>query len=187
MATNAQQILVPANSVVSLAVPGSTAPVDATAALAAAWKDVGLTTSDSLQFSTEPTFEEVQSMQSAFPTRRFQTAESGTVSVDLQQWNTDNLKAVHGGGEVTEISTGNFKFTPPQFGQRSEIACIIDVTDGTKKYRFVFPRTQQVEGSEIGFNKSGNSNLALRLSILGGDSVDAWYMLTNDPAFDPTP
>ena len=58
-------------------------------ALDAAWVNVGHTTPDSLAFATEPEFEDVQSAQSDYPIRRFQTSESGSVSVDLLEWSGD--------------------------------------------------------------------------------------------------
>jgi hypothetical protein len=186
MPVNASQILVPAKAQLWLSDVGTTAPTDVTTTPGAGWLDVGLLTTDSLQFTIEPQFEEVTSMQSSYPTRRFQTSESGTVAAVLQQWNEHNMRQSFGGGRVEETSvTGVFRYTPPLLGTRPEVQAMLHIEDGLKKYRFIFPRAQQVEGSEIAFNKGGNSNLNLSLSILGGDDVPPFYILSNDPAFDP--
>lgn len=162
---------------------GVAAPTDVETALDPGWVHVGLTSPDSLSISTEPEFEEVRSHQSDYETRRIQSTDSAAVGVDLQQWNSENFKSVFGGGEVTEVTSGVYKYTPPAIGARTEKAALIEVIDGTKTYRWVFPRTMQIEGVELELQKGQNANLALRLAVLGGDGVDPWYLLTDDPSF----
>ncbi|MER5482643.1 hypothetical protein ABT024_05415 [Streptomyces sp. NPDC002812] len=188
--TNSTQIVVPARTRLWLAPVGSLAPADATVAMAAAWYSVGLTTEDSLKFSEEPQFETVKSAQTDFPSRTFQTSDAATVEVDLQQWNARNFKAVFGGGAITEITPGgagakHYRFTPPRIGGRSEVAACIEVIDGAKVYRYVIPRAMQMEGVQTDLQKAKESILPLRLAVQGGDDADAWYLLTNDPAFGP--
>lgn len=188
MSVSRAEILVPSRAYVHLGPVGTTAPVDAVATPAAGFKNVGLTTGDSLAFATEPEFQEVTSHQSDYPVRRFQTTDSATVSVDLQQFNAANMIAVYGGGTVVEVGTagsGNFKFTPPNLGGRDEVSAIITVIDGDKHYRWVFPRAMQIEGVSQELGKGQESRLPLRLTVLGDDDADAWYLLTDDPAFEP--
>lgn len=191
--TNAQQIVVPARVRIWLAPVATESPATATAAMPAGWYSVGLTTEDSLKFSEEPQFEQVKSAQSDFPSRTFQTSDSATVEVDLQQWSGRNFKAVFGGGEVVDITPKptegeanppkQYRFTPPRIGGRSEVAAIIEVIDGARCYRFVMPRTMQMEGVSTDLQKSKEAVLPLRLAVQGGDEADAWYLLTNDSAF----
>lgn len=179
------QTLIPARVKLYLAPVGTAAPATAETALGAGWVAVGLTTPDSMGFNTEPEFGEVRSHQSDFPTRRFQTSDAASLSVDLQQWNPNNIKSVYGGGTITEVTAGSgqWKYTPPAVGGRRETAALLDVIDGTKIYRWVYPRTMQIEGVQNEFNKGQESKLPLRLAILGDDGVDPWYFLTNDPSF----
>lgn len=174
-----------ARAKVYLAPVGTVAPVDATTAPGAGWIDVGYTTPDSLSFSTDPQFEEIQTAQSDFPVRRFQTSDSASLNVDLLEWSGANFKAVYGGGTVSSPAVGVYKFVPPRIGDRTETAAMIDVNDGTKKYRYIFPRVIQVEGVENQLSKGAQSTLPLRLSVLGADATDAWYMLSSDAAFTP--
>ncbi|MEU5425550.1 hypothetical protein AB0H73_08065 [Streptomyces olivoreticuli] len=190
--TNSREIVVPARTRVWLAPVGTAAPADATTEMPAGWTSVGLTTEDSLKFKEEPNFESVKSAQTDFPSRTFQTSDSATLEVDLQQWSGANFKSVFGGGTITEISSGaegkgpkHYRFTPPPIGGRSEIAAVIEVIDGAKAYRYVFPRTMQMEGVETELQKSKEAVLPLRLAVQGGDNADAWYLLTNDPSFAP--
>lgn len=174
---------------VYLAVPGTVAPVDATVALDEDWREVGYFTPDSLGWSTDPTFEEVRSHQSNYPTRKFQTEDAATAEVDLQEWSGDNFKAVYGGGTITEITPAltpkQWKFSPPAVGGRTSVAAIIEIIDGAKAYRRIIPLCEQSEGVEQTFEKTSESILPLRLSVLGADVGDPWYDLILDQAFAP--
>lgn len=174
-----------------LAPVGTLAPTTVDEVMPTGWVDVGLFTPDSLGWSTEPSFDEVRSHQSNYPTRRFQTQDAANAEVDLQEWSAANFQAVFGGGTVTEVQdamsmpTGTFKFTPPAVGGRTETAAILEIIDGAKKYRRVIPRSQQNAGVAQTFNKTKESTLPLRLAVLGSDVADPFYDLTNDASFDP--
>uniref|UniRef100_UPI003F491122 phage tail tube protein n=1 Tax=Nonomuraea sp. CA-251285 TaxID=3240002 RepID=UPI003F491122 len=195
VAGNKDRITVAQMARVWLAPVGSLAPAGPAADLDPDWTDVGFFTPDSLQFATDPSFEEIRSHQSNWPTRRIHTQDAATAQVDLQEWSATNFKAVYGGGTVTTIAavTGppaipeHYKFVPPAIGGRSETACIIEIIDGAKHYRRIIPRCEQSEGVEQTFNKTSESTLPLRLTILGSDVGDAFYDLTDDPGFDPGP
>ncbi|MEU1592770.1 IPT/TIG domain-containing protein [Streptomyces sp. NPDC005708] len=187
---NNNEIVIPQLSRVWLAPVGTAAPDDATAAMPAGWYSVGFFTEDSLKFNSEPNFETVKSAQSSYPTRTFQTSDAATIEVDLQQWSGQNFKAVYGGGSITSITPAgggpkHFKFAPPRIGGRTEVAAVIEVIDGGKHYRYVIPRTMQMEGVASELAKTKESILPLRLAVQGGDDTDAWYVLTDDPAFQP--
>lgn len=186
MAGNAARILVAQMARVWLAPVGTVAPADATVAPAAAWRDVGLFTPDSLSWATAPTFGDVTSHQSNYITRSFQTGDGASFQVDLQEWSAANFIAVYGGGSVTSTGTGAtavYKFSPPAVGGRSDVAAMIEIIDGSKHYRRVIPRCAQREGVSQSFAKANDSTLPLRLTVLGSDVGDAFYDLSDDPAF----
>lgn len=189
---NDARILVPQMARVYLAPVGTAAPDGPTVAPAAAWKEVGFFTPDSLQWATDPNFETVSSHQSNYPTRRFQTTDAATVQVNLQEWSVENFKAVFGGGTFTSVTPVDppaapdyFKFSPPAIGGRTATACILEVVDGIKAYRTVIPKCEQTEGVELGYDKTAETTLPLRLSIIGSDVGDPWYLITNDVAMTP--
>ncbi|MFF4902276.1 hypothetical protein [Streptomyces sp. NPDC001068] len=189
---NNNEIVVPSITRVYLGPVGTAAPADATVAMPAALRSVGLTTEDSLKFNSEPNFEQVKSAQSSYPTRTFQTSDAATIEVDLQQWSGENFKAVYGGGTIAEITpsggTGtpkHYKFTPPRIGSRTEVMAVVEVIDGGKHYRYVIPRCMQMEGVASDLAKTKEAVLPLRLAVQGGDDLDAFYVLTDDPAFAP--
>lgn len=184
MSQDASNVLVPNRVYVYLAPVGTAAPADESAALDAAWKEVGHTTPDSLAFATDPQFEQVKSAQSDFPIREFLTEESASISVDLLEFSGDNFKAVYGGGTLTQVTAGHYKFAPPS-GTRTEVSCILKIVDGTDTFVYVFPKVLQKEGVETQLHKGAQGTLPLRLTVIGADGVDPWYLLTDSAAFSP--
>lgn len=192
---DANNIFVAQMARVWLAPVGTVAPADPVVAMGTGWLEVGLFTPDSLSWATSPSFEEVRSHQSNYPTRRFQTEDAATASVDLQEWTGQNFIAVYGGGTVVNVpaSVGppavveHWKFSPPTVGGRQQTAGCIEVIDGAKHYRRIIPRCEQSEGVEQTLNKTAASTLPLRLTVLGSDVGDPWYDLTDDDAFDIAP
>ena len=190
---NANNIVVAQMARVYLAPVGTAAPGGPAVIMPDGWREVGLFTPDSLGWSTDPSFEEVRSHQSNFPTRRFQTEDAASVEVDLQEWTGENFKAVYGGGEITVVAEQvgppaipeHYRYAPPKIGGRSTVAACIEIIDGTKHYRRMIPRCEQAEGVEQTFERTSESTLPLRLSVLGSDLGDPWYDLTDDPAFEP--
>ncbi|GIH95440.1 hypothetical protein ACFFMN_23020 [Planobispora siamensis] len=195
MAVDSDRILIAQNARVYLAPVGTTAPAGPEATLDPAWREVGYFTPDSLQFNTDPSFEEVRSHQSNRPTRRWQTEDNATAQVDLQEWSGENFLAVFGGGTITEVAAvvgppaipKHYKYSPPAVGGRQSVAAIIEIIDEDKVYRLIIPKAEQGEGAEISLNKTSESTLPLRLTVLGNDFADDWYLLTEDEAFAPVP
>lgn len=189
MALNKGNIRVAQLARVFLAPIGTPAPVDASTPMAAAWREVGYFTPDSLSWATDPSFEEVRSHQSNYATRRFQTEDAATLSVDLQEWNGENFKAVYGGGTITEVTPATtpptYRFAPPQIGGRSGVAAVVEIIDGDVRFRRVIPACEQNEGVEQTFEKTSESTLPLRLAIVGSDIGDPWYDLHQNEAFAP--
>jgi hypothetical protein len=160
------------------------APADDAAAWPVGWLDVGLTQQEGVSFAIG--FEQlvVMSHQSDYPTRKGITSRTGRISINLQEWSGENLALATGGGEVTELTEGHYKYTPPEGNNESGQAGL-ELVDGTKVYRFIVPQCAVGEGIEVPLAKTAESILPLTLDVEGQDGVDPWYLLTNDPAFAP--
>ncbi|GHE31563.1 hypothetical protein GCM10017673_37880 [Streptosporangium violaceochromogenes] len=171
---------------------GTTAPAGPTIAMGTGWRDVGHFTPDSLNWETNPEFEEATSHQSDFPIASWQTSDGATLEVDLYEWSGENFRAVFGGGTVTKITPAGspapppyYKFTPPKVGGREEVAVVVEMINGARHLRRIIPRAQQVEGVTQSLNKSESSILPLRLKVLGSDLADPWYDYNDFPSFEP--
>lgn len=185
MAVNASRILVAQMARLYLAPVGTAAPADPVVAPAVDWVDVGYFTPDSLQFSTDLSFEEVVSHQSSYPTRKFQTDAHATIEVDLQEWSSTNIMAVYGGGTIDTV-TGpplHYKFTPPAIGERVQTAAMVEIIDGSKHYRRIIPVCEQDEGVQTKYARKNEAVLSLKLSVIASDVGDAWYEITDDPSY----
>lgn len=187
MATDQTRITIAGRARLYLAPIGTIAPADTVVAMPAGWVEAGYTTEDGTSFATDPTINSVRSHQSDHPTRRFLASDEQTLEADLQEWSADNFAVVFAGGEVVEVTPATvpatYKFTPPKAGGRQGVAGCLEIVDGTKRYRFIIPMSEQGEGVELGLPKGEESTLPLRLTVLGNDLTDPWYLLTNDPAF----
>ncbi|MER5649599.1 hypothetical protein [Streptosporangium sp. NPDC002524] len=173
---------------------GTVAPDGPTVTMPTGWKDVGLFTPDSLNWATDPQFEEARAHQSNYAVRRWQTEDSATLEVDLMEWTLESFRAVYGGGTIEEITPSGspappsyFKFTPPAIGSRQEVAVCLELGDGPRRMRRMIPRAEQAEGVEQSFERASNSTLPLRLSVLGGDVGAPYYDLIASTwaAFEP--
>lgn len=185
MATNPFFMFVAGMARVYLGEVGTPAPTTMDPATwDAGLKEVGLFTRDSLNFSTNPSFESITSAQSAYPTRRIENGAEGTLAVDLQEWKADNFKAVYGGGTVTETEPGSgiYKFSPPAVGARTEKMAVVLVQDGERNAVLVIPRVMQLQGVEHDLGGGSESILPLRLDVLGSGSGDPFYWLDDDEA-----
>jgi hypothetical protein len=187
--TDASRILVAGDAHLYLAPVGTVFPTNVTTPPSAAsplWLEVGFFTQDSLQFATDPSFQDIKSHQAFYPTRTVQDGDAGSLKVDLQEWSTLNLKSAFGGGTVATVTAGVYKFSPPQPGTRVETAALLHMIDGSKLYRLCLPRSAQRDGVELALQKGKEATLPLSLSVLDpGASNDAWWFITNDPAFGP--
>ncbi len=178
------KILVAGEFTVYVAPEGSTLPTDTTTALDPAFKAVGLTTRDGSAFQVSPEYQNVMSHQSQYPTRTFRKTTTGTVKAALQEWSDDNFVTAFGGGTVTG-TLGEFRYDPPSGSGSDIVAVILELTDGTKTYRFVVDTCQAQSPVELPFTPDSETALPLELSILGDGTTAPWHLLTNDPAFDP--
>lgn len=190
MATDATRIVVPQMQRLYLAPTGTTAPDGPSVSMPTGWKEVGLFTEDSLKFNTDVNFEDVRAAQSRYAVRKFQTTEDGTFEVDLEEWSASNFQGVYGGGTVTVVTpvgggSDYYKFVPPAVGGRANVAACIEVVDGTLHWRRIIPKCLQTQGVELGLSATAAATLPLRMSVIGSDSADPWYDLTDMPSFNP--
>lgn len=177
-----ENVFVPQVQRIWLAPVGTVAPNGPTVAMPTGWYDIGLFTPDSLNWATDPQFEEARAAQSNYAVRRWQTEDAATLEVDLLEWSLNSFQAVYGGGTIELVTpTGDpappsyYKFTPPAIGSRREVAACMELGDGTKRMRRIIPRCEQAEGVEQGFDRAAASTLPLRLSVLGGDVGAPYY------------
>jgi hypothetical protein len=184
MANTASEVVVASGGKVYIAPVGTAEPNSAVDTLNAAYKDLGFVSEDGISASFGVTVEDVNAFQSLLPIRRVVTGRTADISFTCRQWNADTFSLALGGGSFQE-SGGNYLFFPPENNDAlAENAVIIEWNDGSKHYRLVIRRAVVVEGVETTIVRNAAADLPISLSVLGSDSTDAWYLITDDDAFD---
>lgn len=183
MAQNPNAIMVPGTFRCYVAPVGTTAPADETTAMPSGWVEVGYTTEDGTSFTTNPTFNEIRSHQSDYPTRIIKTADTADAALTLQEWSKQNFITAFGGGTVTAVTAGHYRFDPPSSGSSTPVAICLELVDGSKAYRVIMPKVRAKTGVTLPLHKTDAAGLPITLSAEASSSALPWYMLTNDPAF----
>lgn len=177
----ADEIVVAANGGVSIAPVGSTLPTDASAALDAAFIDVGYISEDGVSFSPNLSTESIMAWQSFSPVRKVQTEQAFSIDFTMMQWNKTSMETAFGGGLYTNNGDGTWEYLPPAPGEDLTRAMVIDGIDGARNYRIVVPRFSIEDLGDVAFARGEFSPLEVTASALAESAVPfegrAWRML----------
>lgn len=150
--------------------------------------DLGYTSEDGVTFTIGREVEDIPGWQSMEPLRRIVTAEPKTAAFTLRQ--TERATILNSlGGTITETVAGSglFRWEPDE-GNIPVKVLLIDFIDGDVKYRFGFRRAQQLGEIETNFVRNAAVDWPNEWSCLAGPAgLKAWFIDTNDPAFEAAP
>ena len=178
MAIDATEVRVAGAGKVYAAPEGSTLPTDPTAALDAAFVDLGYVTTDGVTFTHGRETEDLDAWQGT-KVRVLTLSEPYSVEFALMQTSADSLLLAFGGGSVTDNTT-YWTFSPPAAGTNEVRALVIDFQDGTLNYRYVIPRAQ-VEG-EISYTLTREGAVTYPISFGVLDNDPKFQIITDDNA-----
>lgn len=165
---------------------GTEMPQYLSESLDAAFVDHGYLTDDGAKFTDAKSTNMVRAWQSFYPVRVHVTERSGMLEFTMMQWNEENLILAYGGGGITEPTTGEYRFVPPQPEDLSVVCAVLDMTDGDRNFRFGIPRCFVTNDVESTFAKTGPGLLPITLEVLdAGSGVDPWFYDTDDPTWAP--
>ena len=184
MANDADQIVVGSNGSISVAPKGTTPPEDLEA-LTADFTNLGLVTPDGAAFSDSKTLENIGAWQAFGPVRRVVTEKDTQLTFGLRQWNKDTVPLAFGGGDVTEPETGVYRYSPAAAEELDERCMVLDWQDKTFKYRLVIVEGMVTEGVETNLVRTGAADLPITFGANYQADDDTWYLITDDPAFEP--
>jgi hypothetical protein len=167
---------------------GATLPTTAVAAPSPHFVQLGFTTEDGVTLTRTPEIQDFGAWQSRTPVRRELTSEEVTLAFQLEQWNAENFAFAFGGGEITDLGGGMYRydFLAPE-DQLAENSLIADWRDGSKRYRLCIPRGNVTESTETQLVRGALAVLPVSFKALAPDDASSpAYLLTNDPNFgDP--
>lgn len=157
-----------------------TAPTTEVSDLASDWVELGYTIEDGVSFELDRTINSVMSWQSKRPTRKFNAEQVERVSTELQQWNEETLVFAFGGGSVSEVTPGHYKYTfPDAADELPEKAMIVDWEDAGFHYRLFIPRGTVSDSVETSIGRTGESRLPVAF-----ESLESPELFTDDPSFE---
>lgn len=173
---DSSEFSVGANGQVHVAPVGSTLPTTASAALAAAFVDLGFVTDDGFTVTDGRTIVNVMSLQSFYPTRRIISERNFEVKFSLQQWNEDTIAFAFGGGTFT----GDV-YTPPDPSELDERALVITWQDGDNDFRFVLPKGLVTEDVETKVARTEVAVLPITFGVTPATGDDPWELIVEGP------
>jgi len=184
MAANASEVVVGSGGKIYIAPVGTPEPNTPTEALNVAYKDLGYISEDGVSASFSVSVEDINAFQSLLPIRKVVTGRTADLSFTCRQWNADTFNLALGGGTF-DTSGPNYLFYPPANGDSlAEHAVVVEWNDGTKNYRLIVRRAVVTDSVETQIVRNAAADLPITLSVLGSEATDAWYLLTDDDAFD---
>lgn len=181
MAQDASELVIAGSGDIAFAPTGTTEPTTPTASLHANFVNAGYATEEGLTLNVDPTIEEHMAWQSKNAVRIELVAQAITVSFELEQWNSDNAVFAFGGGEVTSLGGGVYKYTFPTADEALDDRMLIcDWQDGDKNYRLVVPKGNVTEGTETNLTRGSLAVFPITFKAVDAGSGPA-YILTDDP------
>jgi hypothetical protein len=164
-----------------IAATGTALPTTEDTTLNTAFSGLGYHTEEGVAIKNAPEIKEFGAWQSAYAIKTKRVKEQFEISLAMLQFTEINIPAAFGGGTVSEVSTGHYKFTPPDENDSVfERALVVDVDDGSTRLRFVIPRATVVEGVETSFSRDEMAILPITFRALEpDDGTPAWHLLTD--------
>lgn len=182
---NSDQIVVGGTGTIYVAPVGTPLPTAVDSTLNSLFLSLGYTTPEGVKFKLDTQSKGVMGWQSFYELRRIIESRAAAASFGLMEFDAKTVPLAFGGGEVTEPTSGKFKYTPPTPETVDERSMIIDIEDGTRVFRIVIERGMVSNSVETDFMRTDASVLPIEFSALAAitDGTQPWFMLTNDTGF----
>jgi len=182
MATDASQVRVGVTGKLLVAALGTTLPTDVATAWAAGWTDLGYLDPKGLGMKPTITKKDIPAWQSFYPVRSVVTSRGLEWKFRMIQKTGTTLKLSYGGGSVSSLGGGIYKFVPPTPTVIDERAFGLEVTDGSIIDRYYIQRAIVTDTAEIVFQNDDAEGFELTLTTLNPAAGNPWELISNDPA-----
>lgn len=182
---NADELVVAKNGQVYVAPVGTALPTTPSGALNAAFVGLGFIDADGATITVDPDIQEIMAWQSRQAVRRELSAQAINAAFKLLQWNENSVALAFGGGTVSTVGGGGYRFDfPADEAALDERSLVIDALDGAERHRFVFPRGNVTESVETQFQRTEAAVLPITFKALEPTTGGApAYYLTDSVAF----
>lgn len=143
MALDSSKVRVAVTGAVSVAVSGSTAPTDASTALAVAFKEIGYVSEDGITEARSRSTNDIKGWQNSATLRTVVTEGSMTFAFTMVETNTRTVELFYG----ATVATTAIVVIPTATGGRK--AFVIDVVDGAELCRIWIPDGEVTDVGEV--------------------------------------
>jgi hypothetical protein len=168
---------------VYIAPVGTAVPTTAIATLNSAFVGLGYITTDGATLTVTPEIQDTMAWQSQQAVRRDLLSQEVVANFTLMQFNEDTLPFAFGGGSVTLVSSGHYKYELPTSGSLNEKCMIIEAIDGSVHQRVILPRGNVSDAVETKFAKDAESQLPITFKALQpADGSTSMQWLSDDAA-----
>jgi len=182
MASNASQVRVGITGTLYRAPKLTAGPATTAAAWAAAWVELGYLTVDGPELIPTVVNKDIDAWQTSFPVRTVNTAHGMEWKFTLLQRNGTNLKLAMGGGTITALGAGDYRYDPPAPGYVDEMALGLEVVDGSIIDRYILDRAMVTTLAAIPFKKDDAVKFTINVKALEANAGQPWRLISNDPA-----
>lgn len=142
--------------------------------------DIGFTSPDGESMNVEPNVEDHIPHQSFRPVRSDVTEQAETFAFTVWQRNAETVKLAFGGGTVTQLASGLWKYVPPSPGDTNDKVFVLETFDGEIHDRWCCARGKPRLTSGITFNKTDISAFEMEIKVLEHVGGEPWCLLSND-------
>jgi hypothetical protein len=172
MALDANAVRVAGTGEIYFAPTATAAPTDSATGLPVAWLGLGYTSPDGVQFTFSRNTSDIDAWQGS-KLRVVTNSEPASCTFALRETKTNTLLFAFGGGTV-----GANIFTPPVEGTNTIRSMVVDVTDGSLKYRYYFPRVQVAGDVSFQLARTDAVSYSMTVGVLA--NTPKWQLFTND-------
>lgn len=185
MAQDAEQVTVMLDGAIYVGEVGETEPTDPSTAPGAGWEDLGHVTTAGITFTLTREVTDIDSVWEPDPIRKLVTRVPKTLAGILQQLSAITMPFAFGGGVVTEPDPGVFLYEPPDASELDERAMLWEIHDGNKDYILGYRRGLMTGTATMTGVRNDATLLPFEFSVLTPAGAKPFFLLTNDPAFEP--
>lgn len=183
MAQDTTQVRVGVTGAVYQAPLGTAFPTATGTAWPAGWVDLGLIDeSKTPEITPTRSTKDILAWQQFFPVRTVKTADGAEWKFTLIQKSGTNLKLAFGGGTITSLGGGDYRFAPPAASAIDEHMFGIEVDDGAIIDRYILGRGIVITTGNINFKRDQAVAFELTVRGLSPATGNRWELISNDPA-----
>jgi hypothetical protein len=189
--TNSKEIRVAGSGRILTAPLASPVPTDISSPWAAAWRDLGYTTTDGVKIAKKDKLDPVDTWQTVSAARFVYSDRDLTFKFQLLQLNEDTLPFFFGGGAVESASSGLYRYElsgDPSFDERMLGIEFRDAGQGDEiVYRMVVGRGQVTDTDELALVRTAPIKLGVTFTALAAEGDEPLVtFLMKDAAYAAT-